>query len=536
MTGWLSSTWEPNWKSFQYFNLYRLIVAAVLVAMSTFSHGWLSPFRLAHSVLFDSVGIPYILIAGAGALVSVRWHRHFNLQLSFQVMSDAIAVTLLMYAAGGLSSGLGVLLLVSLAAASLVGRGHMVLFYAAFATMAVLVVQAYGVVTKEFEIASVVQAGFLSAGFFATAILARLLGQRMMIHEELARRRGVALENQSRISQRIIERMQGGVLIVARDGRLVRCNPVAATMLGPTAQVGHSLADSSRALAEAFTAWIEGNSREWVDFLGSRDRELRARFEFTDSSDGEVLVFLEDVGRIKERAQQLKLASLGRLTASIAHEIRNPLAAISHASDLLREERDGDMQERLLRILGDNIGRLDRIVQDVLDLGRSDRAQAERLRLDQFVRDFAAEYSATELPDPAIVQVDADEPVDICFDRSHLRQVLWNLTGNALRHCRNQAGSIHLRVAAPRGSGRVELHVVDDGPGVPEGIRAQVFEPFFTTHHKGTGLGLFIARELCETNGASLELGPMVGRGHFIVVGRNDWCQTQDRNVASAVS
>ncbi|MGE5490096.1 MAG: sensor histidine kinase [Actinomycetota bacterium] len=536
MSGWLSSTWEPNWRSFQYFNLYRLVVAAVLVSMSTFTHGWLSPFRLNHPVLFDSVGIPYILIAGGGAILSVRWHRHFNLQLSFQVIADAVAVSLLMFAAGGLSSGLGVLLLVTLAAASLVGRGHMVLFYAAVATLSVLVMEIYGVLKGDLEAASIIQAGFLSAGFFATAVLARLLGQRMMVQEELARRRGIALENQTRISQRIIERMQGGVLIVGRDGTILRCNPVVEAMLGISAQEAHSLESHSPALAKAFEEWLRNKGVDAVDFTAGRDRELRARFESSDSSDGEVLVFLEDVGRIKERAQQLKLASLGRLTGSIAHEIRNPLAAISHATDLLREELRGEMQGRLLRILGDNVSRLDRIVQDVLELGRSDRATLEYLRLDLFVRDFAAEFLAAESPAPAVLRVEANEPAEMCFDRSHLHQILWNLTGNALRHCRGQEGSVRLVVTAARAGGRVELHVIDDGPGVPEAIRGQVFEPFFTTHHKGTGLGLFIARELCEANGASLELGPTVGCGHFIVVGRNDKCRTQDRNVESAVS
>lgn len=536
MSGWLSSTWGPNWKSFQYFNVYRLIVAAVMVAMSTFSHGWLSPFRLAHPVLFDSIGIPYILTAGAGAILSVRWHRHFNLQLSFQVLADAVAVTLLMYAAGGVSSGLGVLLLVSLAAASLVGRGQMVLFYAAFAALAVLIMQGFGVLRQEFDLATVVQAGFLAAGFFATAILARLLGQRVMAHEELARRRGIALENQTRISQRILERMQDGVLIVGRDGSMLRCNPMGAAMLGVSPLGGGSLADDSPELGRALAAWLAGSGRETAEFAGTRESELRARFESTDSTDGEVLVFLEDVGRIKERAQQLKLASLGRLTASIAHEIRNPLAAISHAGDLLKEEQRGGVHGRLLRILSDNVSRLDRIVQDVLEFGRSDRAVAEHLRLDRFVQEFAAEFVAAEVADPAVVRVETAEAMEICFDRSHLRQVLWNLTANAVRHCRGRAGSVCLRVTAGNAPGRVELHVIDDGPGVPEAIRGQVFEPFFTTHHKGTGLGLFIARELCEANGASLELGPAAGCGHFILAGRNDRCQTQDRSVVSAVN
>lgn len=533
MTGWLTSIWEPNWRSFQYFNLYRLVVAALLVAMSTFSQGWLSPFRLDHPLLFDWTGLPYIGVVGAGAFLAVRWQYHFNVQLSCQVLADVVGVTLLMHAVGGVSSGLGVLLLVSLAAAGLVGSGHLVLFYAGLASLAVLSMQFYGILREGLEAGSILQAGFLSAGFFTTAILARLLGQRIMAHQELARRRGVALENQTRISQRIIERMQDGVLIVGRDARVYRGNPVAEAMLGASARAGKPLVDASPILASAFSSWLWAGGDEALDFT-VYDQELRARFEQTESSTGEVLVFLEDVGRIKEQAQQLKLASLGRLTASIAHEIRNPLAAIGHAGDLLSEEQRGPLKDRLLRILKDNVGRLDRIVQDILELGRRDRAHPECLRLDLLVKDFVAEFVAAEISDPAVITVLAEEAVEICFDRSHLHQVLWNLAGNALHHCRGRGGSVRFLVAAKAGAGRVELHVFDDGPGVPETIRAQIFEPFFTTRHKGTGLGLFIARELSVANGASLELGPDTDCGHFILAGRTDWCPPSDPNVASA--
>lgn len=536
MSDWLSSTWEANWKSFQYFNFYRLIVAAVLVGMGLFSFGWASPFRLANPWLFNWVGVAYVLTTGAGVMLSIRYQRYFNRQLSCQVLADVLAVNLLMYVAGGLSSGLGVLLLVSLAAASLVGRGRLVLFYAALATLAVLCMQIYGLWTQHFETYSVVQAGLLSVGFFATAILARLLGQRLMVNEELARRRGIALDNQTRINQRVIERMQDGVLVVGRDGRVHRHNPVAETMLGVSRGDEVGLAEYSLPLAEAFFAWLADRRADSAEFSGAGERSVRARFEPTESTDGEVLVFLEDVGRVQARAQQLKLAALGRLTASIAHEIRNPLAAISHAGDLLREERRGEAQDRLLRILNDNVGRLDRIVQDVLELGRRDRVQLESLRLDEFVLDFAEEFVRTEGIDPTVVNVEIERPGSICFDRSHLHQVLWNLTGNAVRHSRRMPGSVRLRLSAADGEGQVELHVIDDGPGVPEAIGAQVFEPFFTTHHKGTGLGLFIARELCEANGARLELAPAASCGHFILAGRRETCKTHDPNVAFAAN
>lgn len=525
MKFWLSSAWEPNWRSFQYFNLYRLIVAALVLAGMLFSPAWKDFYHLAWPTLLPWVGGAYLAALVAGLILSVRWRRHFDLQLSLQVGADILAVNLVMYAAGGIASGLGILLLVSLAAASLVGRGRLVLFYAAVATLAVLGMQIQGAVSRGFEMGSIVQAGFLSAAFFATAVLARLLGQRLMANEELARRRGIELENQSRISQRVIERVLDGVLVVDRSGTVRRSNPVAVAMLGDAAADQARLADHAPALAAAFAAWVAGRGEREIDIAGADGGDLRARFEATDSSDGEVLVFLEDVGRIQDQAQQLKLAALGRLTASIAHEIRNPLSAIGHAGDLLREERRGEMQDRLLKILNDNVGRLDRIVQDILELGRRDRAQPEALPLAACLGDFVAEISHGEGLDPAIIAVEVGGAATLCFDRSHFHQVLWNLVGNALRHSRKQAGSVSLRVYAGSEAGQVELHVIDDGPGVPEDIRGQVFEPFFTTRAAGTGLGLFIARELCEANGARLELGPDAGCGHFILAGRSDTCQ-----------
>ncbi len=525
MRGWLSSAWGPSWRSLQYYNLYRLVVATILVGGVVFSAVWRNFFHIPELGLLGWFGALYLLHIVIGVVLSTRWQERFEVQLTGQVMADVMAVGLAMYVADGVSSGIGILLLVSLAAASLVGRGKLVLFYAAAATLVVLLQQIYGILQRGVEPSSIVQAGFLSAGFFTTAILARLLGQRLMANEELARRQAVALENQSRISQRVIERMQDGVLVVTWDGRIVRCNPVATAMLGQGGRAAGQLADYSPELEEAFFAWMTDAGPETLVFQAATGDRLWARFAPTDSSDGESLVFIEDISRIQEQAQQLKLAALGRLTASIAHEIRNPLAAISHAGDLLREERRGEMQERLLKILHDNVGRLDRIVSDILELGRRDRAQPERLVLADFLRGFMADFLHGEQVGEAVVSLQVEEGIALCFDRAHLHQVLWNLMGNACRHASRRPGSVCLTVGGGGEAGRVELHVIDDGPGVPEEHRGQVFEPFFTTHVKGTGLGLYIARELCEANGASLELAPEIGGGHFIIVGRNDTCQ-----------
>lgn len=535
MPNWLSSTWEANWRSFQYFNLYRLVLAALFFLAIVFPHGWTSRLNLLPSPLMFGLTVGYIAATLTGLLLATHWQRRFNRQLSIQMVVDVGVVSSLMYVAGGVASGLSVLLLVSLAAASLVGRGRLVLFYAALATLAILLTQTYGITRNGFEESSIVQAGFISAGFFATAILARLLGQRAMANEELARRRGEALNNQILISQRVVERMQDGVLIVARGGIVSHSNPVAKAMLGlPEDDVHAELAGHAFGLSAALKAWGEGSGDDGLQFRGAEGRELQARFERTASSDGEVLVFLDDVGRIKERAQQLKLASLGRLTASIAHEIRNPLSAIGHAGELLREERRGEMQDRLLRILNDNVTRLDRIVGDILELGRQSRAEPELLRVDEFCAAFIEHFNATENLAPGVVALEVASPLSLCFDRSHLHQVLWNLVSNALRHSSRGLGAVCIQLDGIHGDGRVELHVIDDGPGVPENVREQIFEPFFTTHTLGTGLGLFIARELCATNGASLTLAESSSGAHFIVAGRNDTCLLSEPNGAHA--
>ena len=533
MSEWLSTTWEANWRSFQYFNLYRLVLAALFCLALLFPNEWTARLNLLPTLPMLVLTASYIVASLGGLLLSMHWQRHFNKQLSAQVMIDIAVVGWLMFQARGVGSGLGVLLLVSLAAASLVGRGRLVVFYAAVATLAVLFLQSYGILAGQLEPASIVQAGFMSAGFFATAILARLLGQRVMINEDLARRRGIALDNQILISQRVVERVQHGVVIVDRTGGVVRCNPVAQGMLGLTrVEFPIDLQDCAPLLGAAVAGWRNEGGTAQVDFIAADGRELHARFESTSSSDGESLILLEDVGRIKERAQQLKLASLGRLTASIAHEIRNPLSAIGHAGELLREERRGEMQDRLLRILNDNVIRLDRIVKDILELGRQKRGEPELLPAAVFCTEFIEEMAGGEGLPAGVVAIEVLDEFSIWFDRSHLHQVLWNLVSNAVRHSRGVPGSV--RVVLQRGNtdDRVELHVIDDGPGIPESVREQIFEPFFTTHTLGTGLGLFIARELCATNGASLELVASENGAHFIVAGRNDTCQLPDLNGA----
>jgi two-component system sensor histidine kinase PilS (NtrC family) len=271
-------------------------------------------------------------------------------------------------------------------------------------------------------------------------------------------------------------------------------------------------------LGAALAAWRERSGPRVVAFnMPESGKLVRAKFvEAGVEGDRFTLVYLDDQSKLEEQSRQLKLAALGRLTANIAHEIRNPLAAISHAAELLAEENRQPGRDRLNRIIRDNAKRLDRMVKDVLELNRRDRVQAEPVRLAAFLETFVDDLVQNEgyRRDAFVLHVDEDAVVD--FDRVHLNQILWNLARNAWRHSRQAPGSV--RVTLARTGARLELRIADDGPGVPEGLRGQLFEPFFTTFSSGTGLGLYIARELCAANGATLDYTARGDGAEFSIV------------------
>ncbi len=514
---------DSFWRSLRFFTLYRLSIAALfLVAVLVF--GDTISLGTQDARLFGRVAAVYLLLAVAFLVILLRRPRRFNLQLSIQVAVDVAALTLMMFASGGQKSGIAVLLLVVVAGAALVGQGRMTLFYAALASVAMLLEESWRALALEADPADFVRTGIICIAFFATAIIARLLARRVVANETLARDRGRELDDQLRISERIIRDMEDGVLVVDGDGRVGLLNPRAEALFGVETAPGDALQAMSRTLADRYRMW-NAQSVETVEMLRQKDgRLLRVRYVPSTELRGRALIYVEDMERVQSQAQQLKLAALGRLTANMAHEIRNPLAAISHAAELLAEEDRDALHTRLARIIHDNTGRLNRLVTEVLELGRRDRAQPERLRWQAFLSGFLEELALHDASVTRRVQV-GEVDVELRFDRGHLYRVLWNLMGNALRHASNADRAVRLEARASAASGRVELHVIDDGPGVGDAQRNQVFEPFFTTHGAGTGLGLYIARELCEASGASLELLDDAPGAHFRISAEGQVCQ-----------
>ena len=509
---------DSFWISLGYFSLYRIAVATLFLALSV---AYKDALNLgSHDLgVFRATCALYLVCAIFLHVPLRRLPEAFNLQLSAHVVLDVFAITLLMYSSGGMRSGLGVMLLISLIAAAILAPRRLSFLYASLGTIALLLEQAYWVLAHDAPSASFAQPGLLAMGCFAVSGITGWLAQRVAANERLARLRGRELAVQQRVNQLVLHDMHDGVLVVDPEGKVVQHNPQAQLVLRSEKLVGAPVDQVLPGFGERLRHWrASGGEAGAAADLSVRGRDVGVRLFDTGTEEGYTVLFVEDTSRAREQAQQLKLGALGRLTANIAHEIRNPLAAISHAAELLQEEKRGEDRERLTRIINDNTKRLERLVSDVLQLNRRDRMAADPIRLHPWLREFLDEFVANESAAAERFAVDAASDAWIEFDREHLRQVMWNLLRNAARYAGPDAGAV--RIALRGYAGRVELSVIDNGPGVPQARQAQLFEPFFTTEAKGTGLGLYIARELCDANRATLEYVNDSRGAHFRILCR----------------
>lgn len=499
-----------SWKLLELFNLYRFVLAAAFFGMVATGKG---PSLLgAHAPgLFLVTSACYGLVALLGAAaVWLRWPA-FAIQVYIHVGLDVPFLTVLMHASGGIGTGLGLLLLISVAAGSLLLEGRTSLLVAALATLGVLFEQVYAQLHDSFATTYYTQAGMLGAAYFAAAILAHALAKRAAESEALAQQRGADLANMAQLTDYVIERMQTGVVVVDSDHRVWLINKAARQLLGvdnPTPQM--PLASLSRPLARRMRRWREDSSRELDAFQSTRDGpQITPRFaRLGEGEQGGTLLFLEDTSAVSQRAQQMKLASLGRLTASIAHEVRNPLAAISQAAQLLGESGElGAADARLCQIIHGQCRRMNDIVHSVLQLSRREPPHTEELPLLPWLQLFGGEIKQSNRD--VSIEIDV-EPADLTIraDPQHLRQILYNLCQNGIRYSRPRSGKPLLSIRGSLRETTPVLDVIDRGPGIAPEVVDQIFEPFFTTEPNGTGLGLYIARELCESGQARLSYLP----------------------------
>lgn len=528
-----------NWKLLRLFNLYRLAIALAAsgVALTT---GSMAPFGSTSENLFLFSALVYLLI-GVVTLVGVQLRKpEFDIQAALLGFADIALLTMLMHASGGISSGAGLLLLVSIAGISLMLERRDAVFYASLATISILLEHGWetigalaaGAATGRESDLNFPQVGLYGIGLLVTAFISYTLARRLRATEELAERRGVDLANLAQINELIIQRLQSGVLVCDGSGRVKRSNQPAQKFLGLPAN-GKDLALSEMApdLAIQLFQWLnhDPSHRARQVFRSRRNYTLLPRFVLLgNGKESGVLVFLDDMSILKQQAQQLKMAALARLTASIAHEIRNPLGALSNAAQLLGETTSDNAEEkRLVQIIDEQSKRMNIIVENVTQLSRRDRVNPTRLSLDTWLEEFSRQYADTVfIPREAITRHPAGR-LAVCFDPEQLYQVVSNLCQNALRASPPFTGTPLVRFQAGQDSeGRPYLDVIDWGKGVLPEIVDNIFDPFFTTTPKGTGLGLYIARELCEGNGG--ELGYRPGEGGVGSVFRVTFTPTED--------
>ena len=440
--------------------------------------------------------------------------------VSALLTGDILCIALVMVAGGTTGGSLPILLFPQLAASGWLLRTQTAFFHAAFASFILLGLDVWRMLQGQVSGAQPFQTGLIGFGYFATIGIAVALGRYTKASEELATQRGIDVANLEQVNRLIIQDMQDGVLVVDLNGVVRGHNAQVTRLLGGFGRMrgGMRLAEFSSTLHDYWRRWQEDYTEALPPFkVESTQRLLRVRLVRIGSGlNGGTLIYLEDLGRAQTEAQQMKLAALGRLTASIAHEVRNPLSAINQAAQLLEEDAIvPPAGARLLGMIRNNARRIDRIVGEVLQLNRRDRQQPEVVTLVEFMHSLIDEIVQAENMPPSAIVVLVPNDVRVMFDRGHLNQIVWNLVRNAWQHCQKKEGSI--RIAARPGymGDAIICELADDGPGIPAELRPQIFEPFFTTRPGGTGLGLYIARELADANGAALELLPRGPGAYF---------------------
>jgi len=503
------------WRVLGLLNIYRLLVPVVLVTMQ-----WLVGPEWALAAvrppLFLSACIAYF--TSAILLIIARRLEWASLRIVTLVNAsvDSIAIALIVYSSGGIASGLGILLVLPVAALAVLTTHRDAFLIAAVAALAVLVQQVFAGLADNTPTTDYTSAGVLGVVLFAIALSLWPVADRLRESEALVRRQEVDLANLAQLSQYIVQHLRESILVIDSQDQIRLINESAAQMLGDDkAYPDVLLGEASPQLLYLLETWrkqeghtgvFPGTDPTFVSADGGR--VIRAHFAPLGATNpAPVIVFLEDTSLLAERVQQSKLAALGRLSASIAHEIRNPVGAMSHAGQLLGESPDiSNEDRRLTEIIRTNAERVSGIIENVLRLSRREETHVERLSLQAWCDEFHEEFCETmQWPRERLQANGTTADIEVRADPSQLRQIVWNLCENALKHGVRESPEqiVEIRYGRMSPTARPFLEVADRGPGVAPENAERIFEPFFSGG-RGTGLGLFLARELAQTNGATL--------------------------------
>ena len=496
---------QLSWLPLGYYNFFRLVVSAVFYAMAN-TGVLLKPLGSYDSELFMLTANIYLVIGICAYLMLWRRSPSFLTQATTLLFLDIVAIIFFMHSSGGTESGLGILLMIVVAASGLLLPRQITLLITALATLGLLAEQSRWWVIGLVEPADFTRAGLLGLALFAAATISAELARRARSSAKLAAIRGTELKRLAQLNEEIIQRMQAGVIAITPEGTIQLANRAARELTGQALTPGDSLQKSSPDLASQHQLWKQ-NQQQPLPLADEKIRTTLGTLDHHGEASSATLIFLDDAVAIAQQAQLMKMASIGTLTASIAHEIRNPLTAITTAGELLSETSAHDSQTAALtEIIARHGNRLNRIVEEILQMGRTQHFQPQSIPLASWLTRFVEDYQLThDLPEGALLSAEIPDLV-IEFDPDQLHQVIWNLCDNAIQHAIQDKPTpwVKLEVQFDQASSRTIISITDQGPGVPIDQVEDLFTPFFTTRDGGTGLGLYIASELCTTNRATL--------------------------------
>ncbi len=493
---------KQAWLMLKIFFIYRFISASLFVMLFFLRFGQ-SSLGTYDAQLYQFTSLGYLGISILNAPFIYRQLLSYTHQAQVFIFTDIVFITLLMHASGGVSSGIGGLLAISIAAGSLLIGGRCALLFAALASLAVLAEEVYAIQTHLFNQASLNYSGLLGISFFAIAFITLILAQRVEQAASLARRHAQTILRLEELNRYIIQHMQSGILIVDAQQFILLSNQSASRLL-EIDDIPTHLADVSPMLQQAFLTWNDNQEQDVAIIELPSQAEIHVRFSLLMFDDERLhMLLIEDVSLYNQRLQESKLASLGRLTASIAHEIRNPLSAISHAGQLLSESPVLLPEDtRLTNIIQTHCQRVNSIIEDILKLSRRNPSQKQKINLDEWLPGYVHEQNLYQPSNEVFKLVINQADLHAYIDPGHLKQILDNLCSNALKYGNPEQGPIIIE--AENVEGDILLRVIDQGPGIDQSGLTHLFEPFFTTSGQGTGLGLYISRELAELNQAEL--------------------------------
>ena len=519
------------WYRLRLFNYFRGFLSLLFIAI--YFNGWLLkliPERFSDPDLFITTSFVY-LIASLFFITGINYRKpSLDTQIIFHTLIDISCIIILMHATGGVRTGLGMLLIISISMTSIFLHKKVTILFAAIAALAIIVEQLYSQVTYPDYSPAFTQAGILGILIFISAFLTIHTAKRLKETEKIAEATSLELEAIIQMNEHIIKSMRTGIIVMQNNGLILMANNAALELLGNISIDPHTeLKDISAHLHERFIDWKNNaiqNHQPIQQAQGLPD--LQPGFsrieqnEVLSSEQGRTLIFIEDATQIAQRFQQVKLASLGRLTASIAHEIRNPLAAINHAGQLLGETARDNADTKLTGIINTQAKRLNGVIENVLQLSRQQRGTPETIHLSKWLAQFREEFVSTHNLQAYQIQIKIiPDNIEILFDTTQLHQVMWNLCTNAITHSNmahsnlmiNIQGGIDAIVKQPY------IDITDNGAGIDKETQSHIFDPFFTTSSTGTGLGLYITKEVIESNRAKIRhISPATGGTCFRII------------------